>query len=500
MATLILLPSANLPPGRYPFDIIADEGGNRRNVHLEFIVGPPANFMGGLMGMNQGSWNLQWQGTEWAQGVFFPEVILSPKSGPVGTQISYTATNLPVGANITSINFARQDIPLPVGGVVVDSSGGFSGSFVINQAWGFLPGMYKVEFNAQKTGWSQVVASDFNLMKTGAVFSLEATPNFIPPLAPGAFGQTMINAKALDYSSVNVTLGVGETFGGGSIPGGAQAHWGTTNGPATSNVTVPSAGQASTAFYLQGNNPGRYMVTIVGWIDSNANQRLDKNIPSEFDSVFRVPLNFEIQPPQQFMNWNRDALMSSMNITAADKYLLYFPEITLSPNVGQAATKVTISATDFPAGANVTHLRFAGLELPIAATASDNSGVFILVFNVPRTMWGASIGSGFYDVEVEAQKAGEPPVLIRKPFQVTAADVAFSLKAEPDFLPPIAPGSSATTLVRVTSIDASANVTLSVDRIPPGVNTTFSDSVVAVTPGGSGISTLTLTPVQIPPG
>jgi uncharacterized membrane protein len=76
-ATLTLIPSENLPPGPYPFNIIAIDGNqNRRDYHMEFQVGPPAGFT-----------NMDWM---IEQGVFFPDIFLSPKSGPAGTQVTYT--------------------------------------------------------------------------------------------------------------------------------------------------------------------------------------------------------------------------------------------------------------------------------------------------------------------------------------------------------------------------------------------------------------------------
>ena len=151
-----------------------------------------------MMGMDQGEWDEQWQGTEWEHGAFFPEVILSPKSGPAGTQVSYTGTNLPAGANVTNINFAGQSVPLPAAGVAVDSNGSFSGSFVVDEAWNLMPGLYGVEFYAEKDdGWFQYIMEDFNLMRSDASFSLEATPDWIPPIPPGSFGQTQVTAGLL---------------------------------------------------------------------------------------------------------------------------------------------------------------------------------------------------------------------------------------------------------------------------------------------------------------
>ncbi|MBI2868412.1 MAG: hypothetical protein HYX96_01115, partial [Chloroflexi bacterium] len=501
-ARLTLKASENLPPGPYPFMIVGvDSLSSRKIVPMEFRVSPPANFMGGFMGVDPNAWNQQWQGTEFASGIFFPEVTLSPNSGPAGTQVSYTGSNLPPDASVTAIYFAGQAVPLPADGITADDNGGFSGSFVVSDEWGLAAGgVYDVEFRMENDGWSQNLFKPFNLMRSGAAYSLEAAPNWIPPIPPGSFGQTKINARALGFSSANITLGILETLDGGMIPGGAQARWGASDGPAVTSILVPAAGQASENLYVQGFVPGRYMMTVVGWTDSNDNQLLDRDIPSEDESAFPVTVDFEVQPPQQFMTWDRGAIMDQMGLAETDRYLLYFPEITLSPNVGQAGAKVTVSATAFPPDAGVTHLRFGGVELPVpAGTASDDNGAFMLVFNVPKTMWGGNTASGWYDVAVEAQKAGESPVFVMKSFQVTASDVAFTLKADPDWLPPIAINGNGTTLVRVTS-GTGATVNLSVDKIPPGVTTSFSSSQVTVPPGGSGSSTLTLTPTNIPPG
>ncbi len=488
-ATLILIASENLPPGPYPFNIVAIDGSNnRRDFHMEFMVGPPAGFM-------NNDWMQQ-------QGVFFPEIFLSPKSGSVGTQVTFTGTNLPAGASITAINFAGNTVPLPAGGLTADDTGSLSGSFIVSEAWN-LPagGMYWVDFRLQKDTWWQNIGKDFNLMRADAAFSLEATPNFIPPIQPGGNGQTKINVKALGYNSANVSLAVMESLNGWGIPGGVQLHWNAVDGPATTIANVPGGGQTAKDFYLVASNPGHYMINIVGWIDSNANQLLEKNIPSEAQSEFGIPLNFDVAPPEGFQNWNMDTMMDQMDMSSDDKYLFYFPEIVLNPGMGQADTKVNINASDFPANAVVTSLRFAGTNLPVpAGTAADSNGDFSLVFNVPKTMWSANITAGWYDVELAAAKAGEPEVRIRKPFQVTDANVAFTLWAEPNWLPPIPPGGSGSALIRVKSMGVAANVTLSMDKIPPGVTTTFSDATLELSPGGSESATLTLSPTNIPPG
>ncbi len=485
-ATLTLIPSENLPPGPYPFDIVAVDGSNNyRYYHMEFQVGPPAGFMDMM-----------------DQGVFFPDIFLSPNSGPAGTQVTFTGTNLPAGASITDINFAGYTVPTPAGGLTADDSGSLSGSFIVDESWSLPPGgMYWVDFRMQKDDWWQNIGKDFHMMRADALFSLEANPGWIPPILSGNYGQSKIKVKALGYTSANITLAIMESMNGWGIPGNAEVHWNTTNGTATTVASVTGGSQTVKDIYVTGSNPGYFMITIVGWVDSNANQILDKNIQSEAESEFCIPLDFDIAPPEGYQNWDMNTMMDDMNMTGDDMYLFYFPEITLNPSMGQADTKVNISATDFPADAVVTRLRFAGVDLPVpTGTAADSNGDFSLVFNVPKTMWSANLTPGWYDVEVVAKKGTEPEVFIMKPFQVTSADAAFTIWAEPNWLPPIEPGGNASTLIRVKSTGSAANVTLSVGKIPPGVSTSFSATQVNLTPGGSNSATLTLSPTNIPPG
>ncbi|MFC2071875.1 beta strand repeat-containing protein [Chloroflexota bacterium] len=177
-----------------------------------------------------------------------------------------------------------------------------------------------------------------------------------------------------------------------------------------------------------------------------------------------------------------------------------FPEITLNPNSGPANTKVTVVGTNFPAGANVTGLWFGGEMLTIAPVNANADGDFTLVFTVPSTLWGMPMYWGWYPVELEAEAEGQFPVFIMKDFQVTSADVTFTMKADPNWLPPIAPGDSASTTIYVESIGVGASVSLSVEHIPPGVDWSFSSTTITVPPGGSASSSLTISPTNIPPG
>ncbi|GAH36914.1 unnamed protein product, partial [marine sediment metagenome] len=186
--------------------------------------------------------------------------------------------------------------------------------------------------------------------------------------------------------SANVTLSVDK------IPPGITPTFSPGNA-ATVTLNVPPGGSSSTTLTLTPTHipPGHYGAEIKGIAGSNE---------------FYTHLEFEVEPPMEFMNWDRNAMMTQMGtmnqmgMAAEDwSYMFYFPEIMLNPNTGKAGTKVTVRATDFPAGANVTRLRFAGMNLPVPAdTTADNvTGDFTLVFNVPKTMGSANITSGWYD-------------------------------------------------------------------------------------------------------
>ncbi len=314
----------------------------------------------------------------------------------------------------------------------------------------------------------------FQVTGTDVAFTLRADPDWLPPIPPDG-SSTTLRVKSMG-AGVSVDLSVDK------IPPGITAAFSATS------VTVPPGGESSVTLTLTPTHipPGHYGAEILGvaTVDGVAKE-------------IRTHLEFEVQPPPEFMMWDKDAMMTQMGMGAMDKYLFYFPEITLNPNMGAAGTKVSISATDFPDGANVTRLRFAGMELPVpAGTVADGNGDFTLIFNVP-----GDFGVGVYMVEVEAEKTGMPPVFIAKPFSVVNNEVSFNLNVVPGFIPGVTQGESGQTTVFVEATGQAVTLDLYVDGLPSGVTGVFDSSSLSVSPGGSGSTTLTITTgASTPPG
>jgi len=253
---------------------------------------------------------------------------------------------------------------------------------------------------------------------------MRAEPDWLPPIPPSG-STTTIRVTSM-ISAADVTLSVER------IPPGISTAF------SISQVNVPPGGSGSSILTLTPTTipPGHYGAEIKGTA-----------IVSGIQKTFYAHIEFDVQPPMMFMD------TSWMELRG-----IWFPEITLNPTAGPVKTKVTIQATDFPAGADITSLRFAGRPLPVPAnTAADNvTGEFNLVFNVPD-----DFGTGMYMVEVEAQKQDmQYPVFIAKPFFIEDAGVTFKLNVVPGFIPGVPQGESGNTTIFVESTGQPVTVQL----------------------------------------
>ncbi|MBI2861178.1 MAG: carboxypeptidase regulatory-like domain-containing protein, partial [Chloroflexi bacterium] len=435
--SLKLTAGLNTPPGMYSIFVKAREAGKPAVVEVV---------------------DLQVMAPE---GYGMATLSLVPNMGKVGDKIIVNGIGFPASVQFNQVMVAGQTVMLSQP-ITTSSTGSFSATFTVPSqlfGWPTLPGTYMVEVNI-----NGVYASAwFTVVGAGDKFIISAVPNWLPPIPPGGNGITMVQVQAIGGSAVSVNLSMDY------LPYGLNYSFSPTS------VNVPAGGVETAILTLTPTNipPGHYGADIRGE-DADGNTGF-------------AHIEFDIGGSFTDKDW-------------MDQYNIWFPEITLNPTAGPPGTSVTISATDFPAGATVTHLRFAGLELSIPSTTADENGDFTLVFNVPATLWGATTWPGWYGVEVEAQKGFNPPVFIWKDFEVTSADMSFTIKAEPDWLPPIPPGSSSSTTIRVKSLSKGLTVNLSIENLPWGMDYSFSKTSLNVTPGGSATSTLTLTPNRIPPG
>jgi len=315
-----------------------------------------------------------------------------------------------------------------------------------------------VEVEAQKTGMPPVfIAKPFYVEDSGVSFKLNVVPGFIPSVAQGDSGETTIFVEATGQA-VTVALYVD------GLPPGITGTFDDTSlsvspgGSGSTKLTIPTG--ASTP-------PGHYPLTIRGV--SGNEERV-------------VPFGFGVTPPAAFQ----------------------MPEFSLEPDYAPAGYtdkkhKVTFSGTGFSANQSVTSLEFGSQSVAIPENlTTDANGSFNGVFLMPT-----GLTPGTYDVRVAVASGDGGYLYDSRPFSIRGADAKFILKTSPPYLPPIVQGGQGATIINVRSVGTTtANVTLSIDGLAPGITAVFSPSnLVTVTPGGSGSATLTLSvDSSTPPG
>jgi len=353
--------------------------------------------------------------------------------------VSAKATDFPAGAEVTHLRFAGMELPVPAN-TIADSNGDFN--LVFNVPSDFGIGHYMVEVEAQKTGMPPVfIAKPFFIEDSGVSFKLNVVPGFIPAIAQGDSGNTTIFVEATGQS-VTVDLNVD------GLPPGVTGVFDDTS------LSVSPGGSSSTRLTITtraSTPPGHYPLTIRGVSGSE---------------VRMMPFGLGVTPPAAFQ----------------------MPEFSLEPDYAPAGYtdkkyKVTFSGTGFPANQNVTSLEF---------------GTQPGVFQMPT-----GLDPGIYDVRVAVATGDGGYMYDSRPFSIRGADAKFILKLSPPYLPPIVQGGQGTITVNTRSVGTTtANVTLYVDGLAPGITAAFSPSnLVEVSPGGSGSATLTLSvSTGTPPG
>jgi len=390
------------------------------------------------------------------QGIWFPEITLNPTDGPVKTKVTIQATDFPVGANITSLRFGGRPLPVP-DNTVADADG--NANLVFNVPGDFGVGMYMVEVEAQKTGMMHpiFIAKPFFIEDSGVTFKLNVVPGFIPGVPQGESGNTTIFVESTGQA-VTVQL-----FVDGLPPGVTGAFDNAT-------ISVSPGGSSSTGLTITtgaSTPPGHYPLTIRGV--SGGETRM-------------VPFGLGVTPPANFL----------------------VPEFTLEPDYAPAGYtdkqyKITFSGTGFPASQRVTSLDFGSQSVAIPANLStDVLGNFNGVFQMPT-----GLTPGTYDVRVAVETLAGGHVYDSRPFSIRDSEAKFILKLSPPYLPPVIQGGQAVITVNTVSVGTtSANITLFVDGLAPGITATFSPSnFITVAPGVSSSATLTFNVgASTPPG
>jgi uncharacterized membrane protein len=434
-SSILTLTPTNIPPGHYGAEVkgTATISGVQKifYAHIEFDVEP----------------SMMFKDTTWMeqQGIWFPEITLNPTDGPVKTKVTVKATDFPSGATVTNLRFGGRPLPVPAN-TVADNDG--NANLVFNIPSDFGVGMYMVEVEASKSGMPPVfIAKPFFIQDSGVTFKLNVVPGFIPGVPQGDSGNTTIFVESTGQA-VTVQLYVD------GLPPGVTSTFDNVT------ITVPPGGSSNTKLTITTRSstpPGHYPLTIRG--TSGGETRM-------------MPFGFSVIPPAAFQ----------------------VPEFALEPDYAPAGYtdkqyKITFSGTGFPANQSVTSLVFGSQSVAIPANlTTDANGNFNGVFQMPT-----GLNPGTYDVRVAVADGSGGYLYDSRPFSIRGSDAKFILKLSPPYLPPVVQGGQASITVNAVSVGTtSANVTLFVDGLAPGITAVFSPSnFITVAPGGSGSATLT---------
>ncbi|MFC2019425.1 IPT/TIG domain-containing protein, partial [Chloroflexota bacterium] len=394
-----------------------------------------------------------------------PSISLSQSYGKPGDVVTITGSNFTqstLGSEVTIREMhSNSTISTQPATVTIVTGGTFSAQITVPDVPG---GQYRLEAKVAASG--EFAEKDFEIVATGATYTISASP----------MSTNVVTESGSNSSTVSLNL---FSVGGSSPMVGLSIEnppWWLTykfgsladNTPATGDdaIDVPAGGSTSIdlALTVALTAPtGNYLIPV----------------KSAASTPIYVEIELIVMPPSDYG-------MAS---------------VTLSPEIGAVGDNVVVTGWGFTPSANITELMFAGDNLLAAPIPISSTGSFSTQITVPNQVWGGTAtGSGMYPIDVlDAQG-----VWGGAEFMVMEAGQKYTLSANPDWLPPIYPGSSGTTTVKVKSMGTAVTVDLVVKGMPPGIDWTFSGGgtteQVTVSPGGSTTTVLTLTPTNIPPG
>jgi len=495
--TLTVATSGYNPGFCWP-DILCTTGGEQLRIPFEFEIMGNHEFMDDTFRDQFATGGDQYtMATQYGwdnKAFFFPEMTLSPSTAKAGERVEITLMNFPPNMAITSLMVAGNPRPI-ASGLTTDSSGSRSGiTFIVPDN---LPsGMHPVDVFVEN---SPPAFGSLNVISTDATFIIEGpTEPLHPPIPYGGSTTTPITVFSqgnATYVHLHVDM----------LPPGINAQFSGNIGP-QNTLYIPAGGKNSTNLIISvspGTPPMHYCVDVAGdkyigtpvgeahvWSDGTST-----GIAPQVEQ-FRTMVNFDVEPPQDFMSTTFIDSMTAM----ADQYGwgktdYYHPTLTLSPNHGKAGATINYKLSDYLPNSNITEVWFGGQRLPVPADAqTDSSGSYSGVFNSPTTY-----SQGWYWVEVKAG-TGMEQTMAGTDYEIISDSSLATINAAPNFLPPIAQDDYQEAAVTVTSL-ASATITVSLNIVPahttgrPGINATWlvTDAQQQTT-AYDGSTTITVTP------
>ncbi len=187
----------------------------------------------------------------------------------------------------------------------------------------------------------------------------------------------------------------------------------------------------------------------------------------------------------------QDNFMGTYGNTAFNAFTI--ADLYVNPSSGAVGTAVTLSATGFAPGAEISEIMFGGNNIPVPdGTTADGSGAYSTTLSVPTGL------SGFQPIDL-CSKNG---MCAFTDFKISGANDVFVATAAPSFIDPVKAGQdtkNSTLTIRALTGKDPGTVTLSIDYIPWGVTARFNGSdaggyssnpTFTVTPGLGGVASI----------
>lgn len=428
--------SDSAPPGPINAFVEVTAGSEKRGQPLNSGIVPKANFLS-FGPPSAGGFNAFDVGT----------VFLTPNSVSAGDAVTVTASGFTPNATpiIEVMTFPTPTaINLPTG-TTFDSSGAFSSQVRVPSS--LSSGQY--EFEVREQGSTRFASARLTVVGTGDVFSLNVSPQFLPPAPQGGQSEPIqITASALSGKNAGtVTLSIS------GLPRGVTSSFDGTTGTQTT-LSVGTGGTASSQLIFNIDSktpPGPVNLVLRATTSASGSQTVI------------IPIDFGVRPDVAFINFGAGLAPGAFNPFS-------FGSLILNPNSGAAGDSLTVSASGFTPSATISSLNFGGTSIPLpSGTTFDSTGSFTQSIKVP------TLSAGVYPVSI-SDANGRNAVA---DFRVVSSSATMTLKVSPQFIPP-APqgqtlGQSDETTITISALAGRTpgTVTLNLRGLPPGVTSHF---------------------------
>ena len=376
----------------------------------------------------------------------FASLSLSPKSGARGDSVTLSGSGFDDASTITSFYFGPQTITFDT--PVTVTSGSFTAVVTVPTTLS-QGGMYPVDVSAG----TKTAGAPFKVVSSNGKFTMTVTPQGIPPILPGGNANVSVTITAINQQSPTVTLSVD-----GLPPDISSSFTNTTLAllPGQSKTSTLTVTASATAY------PGPADFAI------GAETTGEK----QYERIF-----FGVRPP--------DAFFTQFG----------FASLSVNPTSGAKGDQVSVTGSGFTGVASIPSIGFGPETITFTTPVTVSSGSFSATIKVPTNT--TIFEGGMYPVYVDVNN-----IYAEAPFMVIGSSGAFTITVTPQGIPPILPGGNANVTVTITSANQqSPTVTLSVDGLPQFISSSFTNTTLALLPGQSLTSTLTVAAsATAPPG